>query len=81
MSSNFFSQTLWRSSRRKKLVMTLAHFQQVKISAVVEPRTGHFRGLVGFETVAYIGVARGGPGARALPIKIPPMTKNYDKIV
>ena len=26
----------------------MAHFQRVKKGAVLEPRTGHFRGLVGF---------------------------------
>ena len=30
MSSENFSQTLWRSPRGNKIVMTLAHFQQVK---------------------------------------------------
>ena len=29
--------------------MAMAHFSQTKKSAVLEPRTGHFRGLVGFE--------------------------------
>ena len=45
MSSKIFSQALWRSSRQKKLVMTLDHFQQVKNSAVLEPRTGIFEDL------------------------------------
>ena len=31
------------------LPMTLAHFQQLKNSAVLEPRTGHFRGFTVFE--------------------------------
>ena len=30
MSSKIFSQALWRSPKQNKLVMTLAHFQQVK---------------------------------------------------
>ena len=35
-----------------KLVMTLAHFNKSKNSAVLEPRTGQFRGLAGFEAKA-----------------------------
>ena len=36
-----------RTRRKTKMVITLAHFQQIKKS-----RTGHFRGFVGFEAKA-----------------------------
>ena len=40
------SQILWRAPA---MLMTLANFQQVKNTAVLEPKTGHFRGLAGFQ--------------------------------
>ena len=33
---------------KQSMIMTLAHFEQTKNSAVLQPRTGHFRGLAGF---------------------------------
>ena len=49
---NFFRQLSGVLLDETNLVMTLAHFQQVKNSAVLEPRIGHFRGLAGFEAKA-----------------------------
>ena len=53
MSSKFFSQALWHSSRRNKIGLDLRLFStNQKNSAVNEPWTGHFGGLAGFETKA-----------------------------
>ena len=53
MSSKFFSQALWHSSRRNKIGHDLGPFStRQKSSAVYEPRTGHFGGLAGFEAKA-----------------------------
>ena len=53
MSSKFFSQVLRRSSRQNKVDHDLGLFLTSKISPVIQPRTGHFRGLIaGFEAKA-----------------------------
>ena len=50
MSSKNFLQALGRSSRQKKINHDFGPFStSQKNSAVLEPRTGLFRGLAGFE--------------------------------
>ena len=52
MPSKFFSQALWRFPRQIKVGHNLGPFSTSQNRAVLEPRTGHFQVLAGFEAKA-----------------------------
>ena len=52
MPLKFFSQALWRSPGQNKIGHDLGPFSTSQNRAVLEPRTGHFQVLAGFEAKA-----------------------------